>query len=101
VGVHHASDKLFEAVQILESKGGRLEASEKLVLDKICYVFKGLSAYSVRHKSKWIRSCLDGKRYLGKAMNASKADDCMETLERIITTIIDNHVLDDEEKGEP
>ncbi len=100
VDVHHASDKVFEAVQILESKEGRLEAPKKLVLDKICSVFKGLSAYSVRHKSKWIRSCLDGKRYLGKAMNASKTDNCFETLEWIIKMIIDNHLLDDEGKGE-
>jgi len=34
-------------------------------------------------------------------MIASKADDYFETLERIITTIIDNHLLEDEEKGEP
>jgi len=34
-------------------------------------------------------------------MIASKANNCFETLERIITTIIDNHVLEDDVKGEP
>jgi len=215
VDVHHASDKAFEAVKILESKEGRLEAPEKLVLDKICSVFKRLSAYSARHNydACYLRAQIelckilinhelymqaftamreligsigmaaltgeyrerfdssDGltkhrrladlfiryfqhatpkfsederariekhfahffqrlaeyqldeplrcitqeittirngfdhawteKRYQGKAMIASKANNCFETLERIITTIIDNHVLEDDVKGEP
>lgn len=40
------------------------------------------------------------KQYMGKKMIASTATDCLKNLESIITSIIEEHLLDDETKGE-